>query len=181
MRPHSYSGEGIIIGRRNLGEADKIYSIFTKDNGKISLLGKGTRRPKSRKRGHLEIFNKIDFQAVSGHSLDIMTEAVVLEDFKEIRQTLKKISLAYYFSEVIARITHEGEPHSDLYFLIQQTLEKLKNTSKLKVLRLEFITKLLILMGYWPEGKALINPDLELEKIIERQISSERVGKIMVK
>lgn len=180
MRPHSYSSEGIVLNRHSFGEADRILSVYTKTNGRVSLMAKGVRRPASRKRGHIELFNLVKFQAISGNGMDLMTEAEVVDDFKEIRSSLKKVSLAYYFMEVINKITHEGESNIELFNLIVNNLETLKTTKRLKDLRLDFITKLLILMGYWPENKLLSNPDEELERVIERQIYSERVGKRMI-
>jgi DNA repair protein RecO (recombination protein O) len=177
MLQHSYSSEGIVLARKNYGEADRIISVFSKDKGRIALIAKGTRRPKSRKRGHIEVFNRFKFQAVTGHGLDIMTEAEVIDDFRQVRGSLKKISLAYYFMEVIGRITHEGEGNTGVYDLLLESLEKLKVAKLLKKLRLDFLNNLLILLGYWPQGKSLPDPDQKLEEVIERQIYSSRVGK----
>jgi len=180
MKPHSYSSEGMVLARRNYGEADRIVSLYTKNHGRVSLIAKGVRRPKSRKRGHLEVFSHVRFQASTGHGLDLMTEAEAIGDFKEIRKSLKKVSLAYYFCEVIGRITHEGEPNEKLFNLILEYLEKLKSETRLKSLRLDFIRNLLILMGYWPAGKLLTDPDKKLEEVIERELSSPRVGRRML-
>ena len=73
------------MARRNFGEADRILVIFSKNFGRLSLLAKGIRKPKSRKRGHLEVFSHVRFQASTGHGLDLMTEAEAIGDFKEIR------------------------------------------------------------------------------------------------
>lgn len=181
MKPHSYTSEGIVLGRKNYGEADRIISVYSKNHGRLSLMAKGIRRPKSKKRGHLEIFSFLNFQALTGHGIDLMTEADITDDFGEIRKSLPKISLAYYFMEVIGKITHENEKNQELFDLILSSLNKLKNETKLKKLRYEFIEKLLTLMGYWPQGKKLVNPDEVLEEVIERQISSVRVGKRMLK
>ena len=180
MKLHSYSSEGIVLARRNYGEADRILSVYTKNHGRISLIAKGIRRPKSRKRGHLEIFSYIRFQAATGRGLDLMTEAEVIDDFKEIRKNLKKVSLAYYFCEVVGKITHEGETNERLFDLILENLEKLKSETELKKLRLDFILRLLILLGYWPAEKQLLDIDNKLEEVIERQINSVRVGKKML-
>ncbi len=180
MKPRAYTSEGVVLARRNFGEADRILVLYTKNFGKISLLAKGIRRPKSKKRGHVEVFNKIKFQAVLGRGLDIMTEAEVIENFKEIRGSLRRISLAYYLMEVVGRITHEGEEKTEVYDLLLDSLQKLKSAKMLKKLRLNFITDLLITLGYWPGGKILYSPDEKLEEVIERQIYSERVGKRMV-
>ncbi len=179
MHLRSYTSEGIVLAKRNYGEADKILIIFSRNRGKLSLIAKGIRRPKSRKRGHIEVFNKILFQASIGHGLDLMTEAEVIDDFKEIKNNLKRVSLAYYFMEVIGKITHEGENNTEVFNLINESLEKLKTANELKNLRLSFVTRLLEILGYWPEGKSLDNPDTKLEEVIERSLSSIRVGKIL--
>jgi DNA repair protein RecO (recombination protein O) len=180
MIPRGYTSEGIVLTRRNFGEADRIISIYSKDHGRISLIAKGVRRPSSRKRGHIEVFNLVKFQAVIGHGLDTMTEAEVVDDFKTIRGSLKKVSLAYYLMEVVGRITHEGESNIELFNLLLSTLTKLVTAKELKSLRLDFVLKLLTLLGYWPKGVKLPDPDEKLEEVIERQIYSERVGKRMI-
>lgn len=180
MKPHSYTSEGIVLGRRDFGEADRILILYTKNFGRVSLIAKGVRRPKSRKRGHIEVFNLVKFQAVTGRGIDLMTEAEVVDDFKEIRKSLRRVSLAYYFSEVTGRITHEQEPNTELFNLILKYLDNLKTAIELKKLREDFVLELLVLMGYWPSGRKLEDPDEKLEEVIERQISSVRVGKRML-
>lgn len=180
MKPRTYSSEGIVLARKNFGEADRILSVYTKKFGRIALIAKGTRRPKSRKRGHIEVFNYIKFQASIGHGIDLMTEAEVIDDFSEVRKSLKKISLAYYLSEVLGRTTHENEANEDLFDLVLSSLEKLKSTKSLRQLRLNFIYNLLVTLGFWPEGQILSDPDVKLEEVIERQIYSKRVGKRML-
>ncbi len=180
MKPRSYTSEGIVLGRKNYGEADRILSVYSKDHGRISLIAKGIRRPKSRKRGHLEIFSLLNFQAIKGHGIDMIIEADITDDFKEIRKSLPKVSLAYYFMEVVGKITHENEKNRELFDLILESLNGLKGGSKLKQLRFNFIQRLLTIMGYWPEGQELTDPDTVLEEVIERQISSVRVGKRML-
>lgn len=180
MKPKSYTSEGIVLARKNYGEADRIVSVFTKTHGRIAMIAKGVRRPKSKKRGHIEVFSHINFQSVTGRGIDIMTEAEIIDNFKEIRRSLKKVSLAYYLSEVVGRITHENEPNSELFDLILKTFQKLEKAHELKKLRIDFVHRLLVLMGYWPEDRVLPDADKVLEEVIERQIASVRVGKRMI-
>jgi DNA repair protein RecO (recombination protein O) len=181
MIPHSYTLEGFILGRRDFGEADRILDIYSKEKGKISLIAKGIRRPGSRKRGHLEIFSKIKFQMTNSRGLGLMMEVEILDDFKEIRQSIKRISLAYYFMEVLNKSTHEGDVNIEVFDLFCDFMEKLKSTNGLKQLRASFVTNLLKTLGYWPKDKDLIFPDKKLDEVLERQIYSKRVGKIMLK
>ena len=177
MLPHSYSDEGIVLARRNYGEADRILSIYTKEHGRISVIAKGVRKPVSRKRGHIEVFSRIKFQAVTGKGLDLLTEAETVENFGEVRKTLPKSSLAYFFMEVVGRTTREGEPHPELFDLVIRYLNDLKSATKLKQLRTNFVIEELETLGFWPRGKPLDNPDAKLEEVTERNFSSLRVGK----
>lgn len=177
MKLKTYSSEGIILARKNYSEADRILTCFSKSYGKISLLAKGIRKLKSKKRGHLEIFSHIKFSASKGHGMDIITEVETINTFSKIRANLNKISLAYYFCEVITKITREDEIHNDVFNLLTVFLDRLENETKLKKLRHEFLYELLKELGYWPVNKKLIDADMVLEEVVERQINSFRVGK----
>lgn len=180
MKLHSYSSEGIVLSRKNYGEADRILIVFSKNFGKLSLLAKGIRKIKSKKRGHLEIFSKIKFGAIKGNGMDIMTEAETINDFAGVRVNLNKITLAYYFSEVINKITHEDGNPSIVYSLLSKSLLELENETELKKLRLNFIYNLLTEMGYWPKGEKIVDADIVLDDVLERKINSVRVGKKML-
>ncbi|MFV1917446.1 MAG: DNA repair protein RecO [Patescibacteria group bacterium] len=177
MRPRSYSSEGIVLARRNYGEADRILVIYSKNYGKLSLMAKGVRMLKSRKRGSLEVFSHINFSAARGKSLDIMTEAEYIDFYPQIRKNLNKVAVAYFFMETIGRVTQEGEKNEALYLLLLKKLSNLKTSKTLKNLRKEFIYEVLTQVGFWPRGKKLDNHDQVLEDVVEREMSSARVGK----
>ncbi|MDD4753342.1 MAG: DNA repair protein RecO, partial [Desulfitobacteriaceae bacterium] len=46
-----YSVEALILRARDYGEADKILTLYTREQGKVSAIAKGVRKPKSRLRG----------------------------------------------------------------------------------------------------------------------------------
>jgi len=177
MLLHSYSDEGIVLARRNYGEADRILSVYSKNHGRISALAKGVRKPVSRKRGHLEVFSRIKFQAVNGKGLDLLTEAETIDNFSGVRKSLPKTSLAYYFLEVVGRTTREAEPHPEVFELLAEFLSGLSKATRLKSYRLDFILRLLTVLGFWSKDKPLPDPDAKLSEVTERNFSSLRVGK----
>lgn len=177
MNLRSYLDEGVVLARRNYGEADRILSVFCRRNGRLPFLAKGVRKPSSRKRGHIEVFSHIKFQASRSKGIDMITEVDTLENFKNIRLSLKRTSLAYYFMEAVGRSTREGERHPELFALIKDYLLRLEKENTLKKLKSDFIYSLLTTLGFWPRGKVLQNPENKLEEIIEYRLSSERVGK----
>ncbi len=172
-----YKAEGIILSTRDYSEADRILTIFTKNHGKLSLIAKGVRKLSSRKRGSLEIFNQIKFSVSQNRGMGILTEVEIINSHNPIRKNLKKVALAYYFSEVISRTTREEERHDNLYDYLAQILSDLENTNKLKQLRLEFVRRSLVILGFWPAKKPLADPDFVLEEVVERKLTSTRIGK----
>jgi len=177
MSSKSYKDEGIVLARRSYGEADRILIIFTKNKGKQSLVAKGVRKPKSRKRGSLEVFSQIRFQAVRTRGLAIMTEVEAIDSFSSLRKNLKKVSVAYFMIEVVGRVTRDNEESRQLYNLLLTYLKKVGEETKLKNLRHEFTKKVLVVTGFWPHDKSMPEPDLVLEAVVEREITSIRVGK----
>lgn len=176
----SYSSEGIIIKRKNYGEADRIITLISKNYGKIILLAKGIRKLSSKKRGHLEIFSRIKFSAVSGNGMDIMTEASTLDNFDSMRSDLNKVSLGYYFCEVVGKITRDNEEMQTVYSQLSTALKNIETATNLKNHRKKFIFDLLVEMGYWPMDKKMIDPDIALDEVLERKLTSLRVGKKVI-
>ena len=181
MHPRHYSSEGIVLARRNYGEADRILVIYSKAFGKISLMAKAVRYPKSRKRGAIEVFSYIKYAAVRGKNLDLITEAEIINSYNLIRRDLKRTSLAYFLMEAIGRTCHENEPNHEVFELLLRYLNELKDGSQLKKLRLNFILDLLTELGFWPKGKIMNDPDRVLENVIEREMTSLRVGKKLIR
>lgn len=177
MRIRTYKTQGIVLARKDYSETDRILSVYTQDFGRVTVLAKGVRKLQSKKRGHIEIFSHINFQVAKGKGIDILTEVMILNNFSQVRRDLKKVSLAYYFMEVIGKTTSEGAPNQKLFATILDYLRELEHSQKLKVLRLNFVQNVLVNLGFWPDDKPLENPDKLLESITERKINSVRVGK----
>lgn len=177
MKPRSYSSEGIIIHKSNSKEADRMFIILSKKYGKQRFLAKGVRKLKSRKRGHLEIFSKVKFSAVNIPGMDLLTEVESINDYPSIRRSLPKMSLAFYFCEVIEKILREGEVQNDVLQLLESSLERLEVKPNLKLQRLEFVHDLLILLGFWSHNMKLTDADVALDEVVEKIIHTVRVSK----
>ena len=177
MTPRTYSDEAVVLARRSFGEADRILSLYSKHHGRLSLIAKGVRKPQSKKRGSLEVFSYIKFAAAKGRSLDIITEVETIDSFAQVRKNLWKVTVAYFFMEVIGRTTREAEKHQELFDLTIKYLNLLSREALLKTLRANFVYEVITTLGFWPKGRPLINPDAQLEQIIERQLFSLRVGR----
>ncbi len=180
MNYKTYSSEGFVLARKNFGEGDRILTLYTKDYGKIFVIAKGVRKLTSRKRGGIEIFNKIKFSAVKGKTMDILTEVSVVNSYEPIREDLRRISVSYYICEVLGKVTRDNEKHTEIFSILDEYFKKLEVTGNLKKLRMEFVRDLLVEVGFWPSSEKMDNPDSVLESVIERKLNSSRVGKKML-
>ena len=68
-----YRTEAIVLRRSELGEADRVLTIYTPQWGKLRTIAKGVRRPASKLRGHLELFTRAKLLLARGRNLDVIT------------------------------------------------------------------------------------------------------------
>jgi DNA repair protein RecO (recombination protein O) len=122
---HSYSTEAIILKRTDLGEADRIVTLFTPKKGKFHAVAKGARRPVSKLAGHLDLLSRSQLQVGQGRNLDIVTQAEIRENFLRLRKELWHMTCGFYLAELVDRFIEDNVVHSDIYTLLLQTLRYL--------------------------------------------------------
>ncbi|TAK88800.1 DNA repair protein RecO [Patescibacteria group bacterium] len=144
----SYQTKGIIIGRHNFGEADRIIVLITPERGVIRAVAKGVRRIKSKLAGHLELFSESDLMLTEGRNLDIITSAR-LQSHLKIGDNYDAMRLAYLVAEMTNRLSGEGE-HPALFDLMHDTLKEIPANPD-TVTELWFKLRLLDQLGYRPE------------------------------
>ena len=175
----TYKTEGIILKRINYGEADRILTIYTKHYGKIRALAKGVRRITSRRGGNVELFNQAVLFLNKGKNLDLLTEAQVVNSFKSWRRDLKKVTVAYYFCELVDKLTPEEQPNQAVFQLLSNYLDKI-STASLPELTRSFEETLLRELGFGvPEELRRSSNSLRdyIESITEKKLNSQDIAK----
>lgn len=154
--PRVYKTEGIVLKDKELGEADRIITLFTPHLGKLRAVAKGIRRPKSRLAGHLEPLSHVTVMVAHGQSLDIISQAQALEAFRPLREDLWRASCGLYLAELVDRFTVEGAESFPVYKLLLETLTRLALASPTperheELLLRGFEMELLDHLGFRPE------------------------------
>ena len=62
----TYRDEGVVLRTHQLGEADRIVTLLTREHGKVRAVARGVRRTSSRFGGRLEPFMVADMQLAVG-------------------------------------------------------------------------------------------------------------------
>jgi len=146
----NYKTKGIILRRTNLGEADRIITIFTDKFGKIKVIAKGVRKTLSKMAGHLEPFCLTKLQIAEGRNLDIITSAEVEKCFFDIRSDLAKIKTCFYLAEIIDKMVEERDAHPEIFELLDTTLghaNELIEPLLISYFEINFLAE----MGFYPE------------------------------
>src|SRR6516165_8751607 len=76
-----YRDDGVVLRTQKLGEADRIITLLTRQNGRVRAVAKGVRRTKSRFGARLEPFTHVDVMIHPGRSLDVITQAEVIRPY----------------------------------------------------------------------------------------------------
>ncbi len=150
-RSRVYRVDAVVLRRHDLGEADRLLTLFTRETGKLRAVAKGARKPSSRKAGHIELFTHSRLLLAKGRSLDIITQAETIEPFLRIRGDLMRTSYAYYLAELVDRFSEEGDENPLVFRLLLESLRGLSNRGDAELLTRAFELGILALSGYRPE------------------------------
>jgi DNA repair protein RecO (recombination protein O) len=172
---HSYKLEGIIIKRKNFGEADRILTVFTKNRGKISIVAKGVRKISSRRGAHVELLNQSIIGIYEG-KMPILTEAEAINHYSGLKNDLKKAGYAFYICELVDGLLAEHQENRAIYSLLEQTLYDLEIIKNPRPLIKRFEEEMLILLGFWPRERVFLeDTDSFIENIMEKKIKTKRI------
>ena len=148
-----YRDKGVVLRTQKLGEADRIITLLTREHGRIKAVAKGVRRTKSRWGARLEPTSHVDLQLYAGKSLDIVTQAVGLDNYADqLTEDYQRWTVASALLEAAERFTsHEHEPALQQYLLLVGALKALASESYDPSLILDaYLLRSLAVAGYAP-------------------------------
>ena len=121
----------ICIHTADFSETSQILTFFTKKNGKIKAIAKGSKRPKSTFDGPVEIFScgDIVFSDSSREKLATVTEFEQRKALKGLVENYFAMNSALFSAELLSRLTDDYDPHPRLF---ESFLQFLKNVSQAK-------------------------------------------------
>lgn len=145
--------KGIIIKSIDYSESSKICHLLT-DSGVQSVLVKGAKRLKSKFLGILEPVTLVSF-IVSGSNLKVLTDADLVNEYKVIHESIKKLVYANNLLELINVLIHED--YCLIYNFLLKCLNKMEECFDEEVISFIFELKLLKLLGVEPQFDACIS------------------------
>ena len=146
-----YRTEGIVLRRRDQGEADRVLTLCT-PIGKLDAIAKGVRKVRSRKAGHVELFSRSSFVIASvPASWDIISQVETIQPHAVLRSDLLRGTYARYVIELLDRFLTEGEGGQATFELLDRALTWLCEDEDLDLVIRRYEMRILDLAGFRPE------------------------------
>lgn len=154
-----YKYTGIILKKRDVGETDRICTIYTLEGGKIKSLAKGVRKSHAKLAAALENITLADITIVRTKGLGKITGSIVENNFTFLKSDCQSTLEVFAALNLFDRLVDFESPDPKVFELLKNYLEATDNSAskntpeKYVLLRLGFVVKLLHELGYTIEAK----------------------------
>jgi DNA repair protein RecO (recombination protein O) len=144
----------IVLKKKEVGETDRLYTIYTETAGKLALVAKGVRKPEAKLAGQLETLMQGLVIVVKGRGAGKIAGAVAEKSFLHLRQDLDILKRVLGAVSIFERLVGWEEQDKELFQLLENYLELAnvfaKEGKKEKVLLLTegFLFQLYAHLGY---------------------------------
>lgn len=144
------SVKGLVIRSCDIGESDRLITIFTHEMGNITALVRGARSLKNRNMSSTQQFCYSSFVLMKRGDKYLVKESALIESFFNLRSSIEGLSLAGYIVEVLSYVTTET-PENDLLRLALNSLYAIsENKYSLEKIKGAFEIRALSIIGYMP-------------------------------
>lgn len=152
-----YQSEGIVLNQMNLGENDKLATIFTGQEGLVRAVVKGAQRPKSKLRAVTQPLTCGVFQFYKGRNLDRVTQVSVKKGYPGIIDDYEKMIYAQYLIELLIAVLPEREANHTQFHLFLAVLGCLEQKQDPWIIARWAELAILSLAGFAPSFSSCIS------------------------
>jgi DNA repair protein RecO (recombination protein O) len=160
--------EGIVIRTVDYGESSKVITLLTREHGKVGVMARGAKKPKSRLSAVSQLFTHGFFlcKAGTGTGMPDLSQGEIVESYRELRQDIVLTAYAAYMAELIDRLTQEREPQPFLFHLLCLTYRYMDEGKDAEILTRIVESKMLTVAGIRPQLHACCNCGREQEPYV---------------
>lgn len=143
----------VVLKGWKMGETSKILALYTRDFGKIKVIAKGGRGPKSKFKGCLEPLSRIDiiYYDKRTRDLQLLSQADLVDPYLKIIGSIERTTLSLAVTELIYRAVSGEEPFPQIFDLLITVLGQIdKSGGFIEAYLWFFESHFIELMGYKP-------------------------------
>ncbi len=121
--------ECIALKNINYKDSDKVYTVFSKEQGKLTVFAKGVRKISSKRGGQLDTLNHVVLNVSDNNGYLYVNEVKLKKSFSKLKAKYEHVIKAYYLLELISTFTVEGEEYRKIFDLLTKTLNVLNSSN----------------------------------------------------
>lgn len=123
-----YTTDGIILKKIDVGEADTLFTIYTKEYGKTKALARGIKKERAKLRGHCELFSLSRLSFVTGKNGERLTHATLVNFWERMRAYPDALGAAAYLAELVDTHCLPGERDENVWNLLCESFSRLNES-----------------------------------------------------
>lgn len=142
-----------VLRRQDFRETDRIYTVYTDEFGKMSLLARGARKIKSKLAPHLEAFSEVRVNFAKGKIFTHLSGAMVLKNYNLVLKDMGKMELVGHCLNLLDKFVKYDDADAEIYKLLE-SVAAIANEAKdddFAKIRVYFFWRLVDLLGYRPQ------------------------------
>ena len=147
-----FTTEGLVIKEMNVGESDRLVTLFTREFGLIKAFAAGAKNIKSKKGAATSLLTYSSFTILQKKGTFRIYEATPISCFFTVGEDLETLCLSQYFCEICYKFGEENVPNEELMRLILNSLHFIVKEKRNKSV-IKAITELrtAVICGYSPD------------------------------
>ena len=143
--------KGLVLRTTDVGDSDRMLTIYSDDMGLISARARHSRSLKSRLMPSTMQFCYSSFVIFEQGDKCTVKEASVIESFYGLRSSIETLALGAYMLDVLAEVG-TAEPEQDLLRLVLNSLYAISNgKGELSKIKAAFEIRIAAILGYMPD------------------------------
>jgi len=153
-----FTTEGLVVKEMDVGESDRLITLFTREQGLIKAFASGAKNIKSKKNAATALLTYSSFTILNKKGTYRIYEATPQTSFFTLGSDIEILSLSQYFCELALVFAESGVANEEFLRLILNSLHFLTKEKKYPPL-LKAITELrtAVISGYMPNLLACSN------------------------
>lgn len=144
---HVNAEPAYILHKRPYRETSQILEVFSRNHGRLALMSKGSRSPRSRTAGLLQPFRPLLLSWYGRGEMPSL-RSVDIADARPPQLSGKALMSAMYLNELLMIMLHRSDVHQTLFGDYHETLYALPQTAVVEVVLRNFEKSLLEQLGF---------------------------------
>lgn len=146
--------QALVLRRADYREHDRVLSLLTPHRGKVDVLARGCRKPKSPLLSCSELFALGDYVLYQGKGHEIVSACQVQESYYPLREDIRKLSYAAILLAAADQAAQPEQEQEHLMILLTRSLHRLAYGDwDAKAVTAAFLLHFASLQGYKPRLK----------------------------